>query len=160
MPQNAIRRDDPDYVLGPAEISNKLRSLIADPQEVHEENASGGANVEERNMTPSAFVCPNCGGTLFEEPGGNVQHFRCRVGHAYSLRSLLVGENDQLEFALWAAARSLEENAELKRRAADSLEGIGPSSEANRLREDAATQLDQAKLIRERIIEAEKAGPR
>jgi len=65
---------------------------------------------------PSGFTCPDCGGTLYEQPGRQPLHFRCRTGHAFSPESLLALQTDNLEATLWAALRSLEENAALARR--------------------------------------------
>jgi two-component system chemotaxis response regulator CheB len=42
-------------------------------------------------------------------------HFRCETGHAYSAASLAEGQSDSVEWALWAALRSLEDKTELAR---------------------------------------------
>jgi two-component system chemotaxis response regulator CheB len=47
---------------------------------------------------------------------GEFRHFRCHVGHAFSLDSLLGEQGEDVERALWAAVRSLEEAAALSRR--------------------------------------------
>ena len=80
------------------------------------------AEVREPNESPSGFICPDCGGALFEDNNQEPPHFRCRIGHSYSLNGLLSGEDDALETALWAAVRSLQENAQLKQRTAAILE--------------------------------------
>lgn len=54
----------------------------------------------------SAYVCPDCGGPLWQITGED--RYRCYVGHAYSLQSLVQAQDSQLESALWAAVRSLE----------------------------------------------------
>jgi two-component system chemotaxis response regulator CheB len=149
LPENAIKFDHPNYVLRQDEIVQTLRQLIA-------EGLPRPAGESSQDFTPSenthGYVCPDCGGPLFAE-GTNLHHFRCLVGHAYSLDALLAAENDTLETALWAAVRSLEENAEIKRRAASAIERVGSNPSAQRLREAAQTQADQAKYLRERIIE-------
>lgn len=50
---------------------------------------------------------------------GAPTRFRCRVGHGYSLDDLTKSQDEQVETALWAAARSLEDRAALSRRLAD-----------------------------------------
>jgi two-component system, chemotaxis family, protein-glutamate methylesterase/glutaminase len=66
----------------------------------------------------SAFTCPECRGALWELRDGDLLRFRCHVGHAFSVESLMADQAEELENALWAALRSLEENAALSRRLA------------------------------------------
>jgi two-component system chemotaxis response regulator CheB len=66
----------------------------------------------------SAFTCPDCQGALWELRDGDLLRFRCHVGHAFSAESLMADQSEELENALWAALRSLEENAALARRMA------------------------------------------
>jgi two-component system chemotaxis response regulator CheB len=68
---------------------------------------------------PSTFICPDCGGPLWEFKNGRVLHYRCHVGHAYTAESLVAGQDDATEEALWTALRTLEETAALRRRMAD-----------------------------------------
>jgi two-component system, chemotaxis family, protein-glutamate methylesterase/glutaminase len=102
------------------------------------------------------FICPDCGGPLFENDNPDYPHFHCRIGHAYSLNALLAGQDDALEAALWAAVPALQENADLKQRTVAMLERNGKSSNAARIREDAEAQMDQAKLLRMRIVDVQK----
>ena len=53
----------------------------------------------------------------------------CRIGHRYSLSSLLEVKNSALEGALWAAVRALEEQVSLRRRLAE-LPGAGEKTAA------------------------------
>ena len=68
---------------------------------------------------------PECGGLLFEAADGDLLHFRCHVGHAFSEETLLAAQSDALEGALWGAVRALEEKAELARRLAERARGRG-----------------------------------
>jgi two-component system chemotaxis response regulator CheB len=95
------------------------------------------ANMEELTTkdlpaSPSGFACPSCHGALFELPGEPSPRFRCRVGHAWSPRSLLDEQTDNLEAALWMALRTLEEKAELSRRMAESAAARGSTRTAER----------------------------
>ncbi|MGH9640926.1 MAG: chemotaxis protein CheB [Terriglobales bacterium] len=152
MPENAIKYDHPDHILCANEIPSMLQQLVNNLKEAPDmnvEHKSNGGNAEA-----SGYMCPDCGGALFEVGAEPVPYFRCRVGHAYSMNALLAGHDDSLETALWAAVRSLEENADLKRRTAITMERSGSNAHAERLREDAQAQMEQAKLLRERIIDA------
>ena len=81
---------------------------------------------------PSPFVCPECGGALWESERGGFLHFRCHVGHGYSAESLLADQSDTLEAALWTAVRSLEEKADLARRLAERTRHKGLHRSAER----------------------------
>jgi two-component system chemotaxis response regulator CheB len=98
------------------------------------------------------MTCPACGGTLWEREEGDLVRFECRVGHAYSPASLLSGQLESLEGALWAAVVALEERADMTRRMARrvydrSQPGIGRRWE--RLADDA---LRRAELVRKAIV--------
>src|SRR5262249_5508675 len=67
---------------------------------------------------PTAFTCPDCGGTLWELEEAGRLRFRCRVGAADSPYSMLEAESDHVEDSLWNAIRVLKESAYLCRRAA------------------------------------------
>jgi len=132
MPESAIANVPVDHVLPLAGIGACLAELLHQPRpaevvgcgDVEEEpDAMGtakkgdapGTPVEEPGA-PSGLTCPECGGALFEKPGEQPMHFRCRTGHAYSPESLLAEQSDALEATFWAALRSLEENSALARR--------------------------------------------
>lgn len=129
MPASAIANVEVDHVLPLAEIGPLLDELVrqplpfetvGDPPEDGDEESNAMREQLEADGSvsgsASGFTCPECGGALFEKPGQKPLHFRCRTGHAYSPESLLAKQSETLEAALWAALRSLEENATLARR--------------------------------------------
>ncbi|HEY0789892.1 MAG TPA: chemotaxis protein CheB [Chthoniobacterales bacterium] len=59
---------------------------------------------------PSAFVCPECSGSLWKLQDGSRVRFRCHVGHAFSLESLFQGQTERIEEALYNALQVIEEN--------------------------------------------------
>lgn len=63
------------------------------------------------------FTCPECGGSLWEMENGGPR-FRCHNGHAYSLKTLADEQGVQVEAALWAALRRLEEGERLAQKMA------------------------------------------
>lgn len=89
------------------EIETKLAEF--DMETFHNEHRAG---------TPSAFSCPECGGVLWELRDGELLRFRCRVGHAFSLDSMIAAQTEQVEDALWAALKTLDESASLSHRMA------------------------------------------
>lgn len=67
--------------------------------------------MEKKFGPPTAFVCPECHGPLWETKAGPSLQLRCHVGHAYSPDSLLANHADGLERALWSAVRTFDEQA-------------------------------------------------
>jgi two-component system chemotaxis response regulator CheB len=61
----------------------------------------------------TGLMCPDCGGNLvvvlLGEPHETLLHFRCRVGHAFSLIELLAAKEEQLEAKLWATVFAFDE---------------------------------------------------
>ena len=68
---------------------------------------------------PSIFTCPTCHGMLWELKDGDMLRYRCHVGHAFSVDSLLAGQTEFTETALYSALRALEEKATALRRVAE-----------------------------------------
>lgn len=54
---------------------------------------------------------------------GGFHGFRCHVGHAFSLGSVVGTQAESVERAFWSAARALEETASLAQRLASSTSG-------------------------------------
>jgi two-component system chemotaxis response regulator CheB len=166
MPISALKYVDVDYCLPAARIGSGLADLAGRPAVAEGAPAMASDNRNEileeagRDPTldsgfestfPSAFVCPECGGTLWEMREGDLVRYRCRVGHAYSEESLWADHTDGLEAALWAALRLLEENSDLARRLAERSREIGSVAAAARFEERAADAGEQAMLIQEAI---------
>ena len=68
--------------------------------------------------TPSGFTCPDCGGAMFEVKQGRPMRFLCHTGHAFSLRSLALTQENIADHALWSGLRALQEKEALLRRLA------------------------------------------
>ena len=159
MPRSAVDHVPVDYVVAveamPALLVRLSRgeagSEEASPM-VPEELLSGEeealADRETQPGTPSTMTCAECHGTLWEAREGDLIHFRCRVGHAYTAESLLAHQADQLEAALWTALRSLEEHAALSRRLAARASGRGHSHSASAFTEQAMDAEHHASTIR------------
>ncbi|UJS17717.1 MAG: chemotaxis protein CheB [Candidatus Jettenia sp.] len=131
MPRSVLENVEVDYCLPLSQIASLLVTLANRPVEkkalssapervMIESNISHKARSTEEHMDkigkPSTFTCPECQGTLWEIQDEKLVRFRCRVGHAYSPHSMLAAQSEKVETALWAALRSLEENANLYRR--------------------------------------------
>ncbi|MGC4065269.1 MAG: hypothetical protein QM784_11600 [Polyangiaceae bacterium] len=106
--------------------------------------------------TVAELVCPTCQGLLTEAQAGSFHHFRCHVGHTFSLETLVREQDESMERALWAAVRALDETAALSRR----LSAIGQATElTQRFAERARTQHAQAELIRKLLLHGREVAP-
>jgi two-component system chemotaxis response regulator CheB len=61
----------------------------------------------------SPFICPDCGGGLWQSEENNLLKFRCHTGHAFTARALLEEKSLEVEESLWVAIRVLEEKRNL-----------------------------------------------
>jgi len=96
----------------------------------------------------TAFTCPDCRGVLRVVEEGEVVRFTCSVGHAFSAESLLTGQSEELESALWSAVAALEEQADLCRRLADRMDERDRASAAQRFERQAQEAERKASAIR------------
>lgn len=132
MPQSALGAIEADYIVPLSEMSAVWRQVIHQPvpaatttllpseqEETHTmRDADRGRKRVAAVGTPSAFVCPDCGGGLYEIEEEPLWRFRCRVGHAYTAEVLRAEKAQVLEQALWVALRTLEEKLEIHQRMA------------------------------------------
>ena len=72
---------------------------------------------------PAELVCPLCSGVLTSARAGTYEQFRCHLGHAFSLASLVNEQSEAMERSLWAAVRSLEEGSALSTRLSEQETG-------------------------------------
>jgi two-component system chemotaxis response regulator CheB len=163
MPTNAIAHVPLDAVLPLTEVAGALRLLAGQRRS----NAGGGgglvADAHPHHQIPTQegsstrFTCPDCGGVLSEYQNGSLQRYRCSVGHAYSFDSLVEEQSHQLESALWAAVRTLEDRALLLRRMEHDALARGNDRAAGAFEQRAVLAAEQATAIRG-VIAAGGAG--
>jgi two-component system chemotaxis response regulator CheB len=161
MPRSAIDNGAADYVLTVPEISELIARLAVEPMHPMEEVPMSEDRLEEPHTdefgladrhvqpgTPSTMSCPECHGVLWEIQDQELVKFRCRVGHAYSAEALLVHQAEQLEAALWAGLRALEEHTALARRLAARANSRGHAHSAAAFTEQAVDTEHHASVIR------------
>jgi two-component system, chemotaxis family, protein-glutamate methylesterase/glutaminase len=156
MPENALEAVEVDYCVPASALPELLMKLV-------HENVKTNGKVAKSTMKgvsnpadnpPSRFTCPDCGGTLFEVEEGKLKRFRCRVGHAYSEKSLLIAQDDNVENLLWAAQRALEERADMLDRLASRYAKKGQEILQRRFSGRAKKSNQQAEMLRE-LLEPE-----
>ena len=172
MPLSALAHIQVDYSLPVADIGPLLARLAG--TRVKEE---GGYPVSEdmeqevklaemdtdldttssnvRAGKPSAYSCPDCGGVLWEVHDRDLLRFRCRVGHAFSVESVLAAQSEQLEEALWVTLKTLEENASLSRRMAKRARARGQEWLARSF-EERLHHAEQRALVIQQVLQKDK----
>src|SRR5262249_22056543 len=130
MPRSALEHVDVDHVLTVREMPAVITRLVTErlPKGATMEHTRGKPDVAVHGGhglheappagPPSALTCPQCGGALWEGIEGKSVTYACHVGHSFTAESLMVGQENGVESALWSALRALEEKAALRRRMA------------------------------------------
>jgi len=127
MPQNALLNAQIDYCATIEKLASLIIELAANainnpddyevPAHVRIETEFAFMERDMRDMKslgpPAEFVCPTCHGSLTELHDGEMTRYRCHTGHAFSIESLLADQNQEVESALYAALRAIDENATL-----------------------------------------------
>lgn len=172
MPTSALRNVDVDHCLPLSSIGPTIARLVTESSDETEatgmsmssrddrldyENRVSAADQraieqDDKPGNPSPFACPDCGGVLWEVENASMLRFRCRVGHAYSVESLLASQTDNLEGALWSAMRALEEKASLTKRLADRATEQSQHGAAKRFAEKSAEAEEHAAAIRNVLV--------
>jgi two-component system chemotaxis response regulator CheB len=155
MPENVLQNVAVDHVVQPAELAQLLVRLVEQPAR---RNGTSSGEIEalealegEKLGAPvTEVVCPLCQGVLTETRAGEFQHFRCHVGHAFSFESLVQEQTEEMERALWAAVRSLDEGAALSTRLARTATGL---ELRKRFVEKGENQRRQADVIRRLLLD-------
>jgi two-component system chemotaxis response regulator CheB len=163
MPQHAIDFVSPDYVQSIEEIVDTLVRLTSaasgrNGKEVELEPAPDPSSEEAQPGEIAPFSCPSCGGTLWETVSDGIASYRCRVGHAYTLNSLVAGHTDTVERAFWTAYRALEEQSAMSRRVARRLADRGRLESAGRFERQAEQSARQAAELKQ-ILDALEPAP-
>ena len=165
MPTSAIAAAEPELVAPTAEIAEVIAQLAHeavpatmaptdDPLLNDEEYIEIDRAASDRPQpgSPSGFVCPDCGGALWEsEDDKGLLRFRCRTGHGYSIETLAAEQTEIVESAVWSALRALEERGAMARRMASRLRSRGSKASAARFEAQADAAVQQALVIRDAL---------
>ncbi len=134
MPESAIANARVDHIAKAAQMGELLAKLTKMPApdealfpvtsklEIETKIAEGAPSSMETMKqlgTVTSLTCPECGGSLWELENGAVSRFRCHTGHAFSLETLKDMQSVEIERALWAAVRAMEENSHIAQQVAE-----------------------------------------
>lgn len=162
MPASAAQNVEVDHIVPLDRIASTVMELLDAPAPPSKKAATNGdleteikkaemdpsVEIDEQAGQPSEFTCPECNGGLWEIKEGPMVRYRCRVGHAYSSDSLVGAYGRSVEAALWAALRSLEENAAFAMRLAKRADTMRQTTARERFREQASRASEHATTLR------------
>ena len=167
MPRSALEHVRVDRAATAHELSDVIVRCVNDPvpdgatvpvlhdvreNEYSEADVSAIESPDEHPGEVSAFSCPDCGGVVWRIQEGDFVRFRCRVGHGWTAEALIVEQADQVDDALWAALRALEERASLLRTIVARYVRSGSKSLAARFQAQAEQIEARARLVRDLIM--------
>ena len=147
MPGNALAHVEVDHVVTLDTIGALLTRLVRTPAPKRGEHP-------EPAWSRSGQTCPECHGAMTEADVNGLLLFRCHVGHAYSMESMLVQQTAAQEAALWEAVRALEESEALARRMA----GRSVGDLVARFEEKARSLRQHADVVRDILLNRSRPG--
>jgi two-component system chemotaxis response regulator CheB len=126
MPTNALEQIEINYCVPILKMGAILYRLTQEPVvetpsipedlrievSITENPTANSDRIEELGESAS-MICPDCGGPLRELRDEKLRRYRCRLGHAFTAESLLEGQSEAIEYALWAAVRTMEDRARI-----------------------------------------------
>ncbi len=105
--------------------------------------------------TLSDFICPECGGVMWEMRQGSLRRLQCHVGHAYSMENVLEEQAEAIERMLWTVLRTLKDRVRIIRQMADEARNNNKPVTVQQFEEQAQQTLQRAELIRQALLENE-----
>jgi two-component system chemotaxis response regulator CheB len=167
MPLSALEHVEVDYCVPVLKMGAVLYRLSQEPpadtppipQELRievniTENPNENNDCAEQLGKLVSSTCPECGGPLWELRDEKLRRYRCRLGHAFTAESLLAGQSETIEYALWAAVRTMENRARILMSLVHGRRGHGQSKIAATYEAQAKELKIQAQQIRKMLLEA------
>lgn len=154
MPASALAHVEVDAVAPSALIGGTIVAMVSggDPPPGIDPSETFGDTPERGS--PVTVVCPDCGGVLSERVEGGVPLWQCRVGHRYARDSLAAAQAEDVESALWAAIRALEDREALLERMAAQADSRSQPKSARAFRSRADAAGEHARTVRKALTEA------
>jgi two-component system, chemotaxis family, protein-glutamate methylesterase/glutaminase len=128
MPRSVINKVKIDHIVTLREMPDLITKIAQSPLPTEKpipKELAIEAEITERMMSEidelkqigdrSDFVCPDCGGGLYEIKNDPAHRYRCHTGHTYTERLLGELKDEKIEESLWVSIRMLEEKHNLLR---------------------------------------------
>ncbi len=153
MPTSALAHIAVDSVVPSELVASTIVAMIKGQDPPPGEDHVSSAEADDPPAR-EATICPECGGVLTERQESGTTVWQCRVGHRYSPEGLLNAQALDVEAAMWAAVRVLEDRRRLLDQMADQFEASGQNRSARSIRTKARAAKDQAHTVREALMRA------
>jgi len=167
MPRSALENVEVDYCVPVLKMGAVLYRLAQEPPAAAppipgelrieaniSENPNENHDCAEQLGEQVSSTCPECGGPLWELRDEQLRRFRCRLGHAFTAESLLAGQSEVIEYALWAAVRTMEDRVRILMSLAKGRQEHKQSKIAATYEAQAQELRMQAQQIRKMLLEA------
>ena len=151
MPASAIANVAVDAIVPAALVGSTIAAMVKGerpPPPASSENPGPDPESPDDPPDPVTVVCPDCGGVLTERAEAGVFQWECRVGHRYSPDTLLDAQADDVESALWAGIRALEDRVALLERIAHEADERAQDGSARRFLRQSQAASEQAGTVR------------
>jgi two-component system chemotaxis response regulator CheB len=170
MPKSALRYVKVDRCLPLAEIPHLLVQLSKQPAaeqdaypmteeiEIESNIAQQQMNIKEllENVeaigTRTPYTCPECNGSIWQVNNSEPLRFRCHTGHSFTADTFLTEQTQNLEKALWSAARIMEEKVLFFRQMSERMGNYNLHSAAAKYQDHAKSLDAEVSLIRDIIL--------
>jgi two-component system chemotaxis response regulator CheB len=149
MPTNALAHVAVDAVAPSTLIAATIMAMVNGDDPPPGTRQSPGPDAARSDDEQVTTICPECGGVLSERIEGGMIQWRCRVGHRYSPDSMIDAQGEDVEAALWAAIRALEDRESLLMRMASKAFVGEQRRSARSFRERAESASESARRVRE-----------
>ena len=113
---------------------------------------------EKPDRAASGYMCPRCGGALWEQGTDETLEFECRIGDRLTAAQLWIEHSAARNRALKLAALALAENAALARRLVGWAGARGDGNLAVRLEAEAAGEdryFEQVRAMLDGLLDGE-----
>lgn len=167
MPRSVMHAVEVDYISRLDDIGDVLNELLnkpLPPYKIVPVDIKIEADITEKMMSEindlkliadrSDFICPDCGGGLWEIKNDPVKRYRCHTGHVYTQKLLDDLQDQKIEESIWVAIRLLEEKVNLMKLMGSKNENSGELTFSQQQRVDQINKhITRLKLFMSRLNE-------
>lgn len=160
MPKNAIEAAHPEHVVRGEEIGALIGRLVREPVDTSGTYGTKGGvemepvGAEDAPGQVTGLTCPDCHGSIWlqSESDGSIM-FACRIGHSYSPETFFDIQSENVENALWAGVRSLEEQVALSAAMASRAQRFRDTESAKRFEHRGRIAQQHGEALRTLLVE-------